>query len=222
MKHLKNSFLLFVTFFFMGANYGLCTPIQWDTNNHYYELINATYNWTTDLEKVSSQKYLGLTGHLATITSAAENSFILNTFLKNQEFMAFIGGRDLGGLSHNPPSEDIGNWVWYDGPEEGTQFYQEDSSGGFTTAPYNYANWAPGQPNRTDIHYLAMSLTSGLWYDTNNSGRTGAPKDVSGYIVEYSTPVPEPTSVLLFGTGLLGIIGIAIRRIKQVQPLTTG
>ncbi len=202
-------------FFLMGTTQVFCSPLQWSGNGHYYDIVLGNSNWTTDLTNASLSEYSGVKGHLATITSLEENAFILNSFFHDTEFMVFIGGRDLGGLSLSPPSEDVGKWVWYDGPENGIQFYQENSSGGTVTDPYNYANWALGQPNRSDIHYLAMSLNTGSWYDTNNGGYTGAPKAVSGYIVEYSTPVPVPGTIFLFVGGLMGLVGAKARQSKK-------
>ncbi len=206
---MKNYLLLSLLAVLVVATQVFSAPIQWSGNGHYYDIVFKKANWTSDLAQAPLSEYNGENGYLATITSPEENAFILNSFFQNTEFLAFIGGRDLGGLSQNPPSEDIGKWVWYNGSENGIQFYQENTSGGIATAPYNYANWAQGQPSRFDIHYLAMSLNTGLWYDTNNGGYTGAPRAVSGYIVEY---VPEPATMSLL---IVGLIGVLRRKLKK-------
>ncbi len=206
-------FLLTVVLVLVCVTQVFSAPVSWDGNNHYYDLVLKTGNWTTALDEAAASEYLGIPGHLATITSAGENAFILDAFYHDTEFLVFVGGRDLGGLSPSPTPEDVGKWVWYDGPEEGMPFYQE--SGSSVTPPFHFANWEDGQPSRPDIHYLAMSLNSGKWYDTNNGGYTGAPGRVAGYIVEYSTPVPVPGSLALLSLGLLA--GAAVMAISKKE-----
>ena len=179
-------------------------PIEWAVNGNFYDLITTNKTWQQSQVEADSLTYLGLSGHLATITSAEENAFlnsIFNTGL-NSEF-AWIGGFE--------PNDD-GVWEWATGPESGTQF----SNGVVPTPPFNYANWGGIEPNDNkpfedfamfNIGTTFASIDPGQWADASPTPSSYDP--VVGYLVEYesskkSTAVPELSSFLLLGTGLLG------------------
>src|SRR5262249_45206706 len=68
-------------------------PVQWPTNGHYYDLILTNITWQDALADASSNSFLGLPGHLATITSSAESDFILANFATGSESsFAWLGG----------------------------------------------------------------------------------------------------------------------------------
>ncbi len=218
MEWRKRGFMVLVLMLAMATitPFVQAAPVIWSSscggNNHYYDLVSTSSwtDWTKDYSAAQGLTYNGMPGYLATITSNAENQFILDTFKSSGERLVFIGGRDLGGIN----SSQEGIWLWYNGPEEGNQFWQGGASGS-ATAPYYFANWASQDPGGgVNANYAAMSLLTGTWYDTNNGGYSGGPVWVTGYIVEYSAPVPIPGALILFGSGLIGLAGLR-KRVKN-------
>ena len=156
-------------------------------NGHYYEFIKydaaSTKTWTASNTAASGKNFLGLTGYLATVTSAAENKF-MNDRIKE---IGWIGGSSAGTLAETPGGR---VWKWVTGPEAGTTFWTGNQLG--TAATGQYTNWASGEPNNNDTgsnnpdtgnnEPYAHFLDKGTWNDYSN-GRG----EVQGYWVEYST-----------------------------------
>ena len=86
------------------------TPVLFGGTGHYYEHINGNLNWADARADALSRSHLFQQGYLATVTSAAENDFLL-TLASGENW---LGGSD----------QDLeGTWRWVDGPEAGTIFW---------------------------------------------------------------------------------------------------
>ncbi|MEN9962081.1 MAG: hypothetical protein RIS66_494 [Actinomycetota bacterium] len=116
-------------------------------NGHYYKYVNSTADYATAASSAanSANNYLGLNGYLTNLTSAAEQTFQASVITFASKPNLWIGAREV---------TTNGNWIWYDGPEAGTQIL---SSNYPTKTVVNgaYNNFNATEPN-------------------NNSGTTGA------------------------------------------------
>jgi hypothetical protein len=105
----------------------------------------------------------GRVGHLATVTSAAENLFLTNTFDNSLIHYTWLGG-------YQPPGsiESAGGWSWVTGEA------------------FSFSNWFRGsEPNGGDFEnelvFDHLFTTSGkTWNDLRGEWMT------AGYIVEFS------------------------------------
>ncbi|HRP28236.1 MAG TPA: PEP-CTERM sorting domain-containing protein [Burkholderiaceae bacterium] len=162
-------------------------PVQFADNGHYYEWVNARVSWDAAVAASAASSYLGMTGYLVTVTSDAESDFIYGSVTSSR---AWAGGSD---------SEEEGVWKWITGPEAGTAFWSHGST-------LTYARWTIGEPNDSGggEHALVIHNLAANWNDEGGVNR-------NGYVIEYSAPVPEPSTYALFALGLIGI-GLAARR----------
>lgn len=131
-------------------------PIRWSGNGHYYELIKDQVTWTDARDAAASSTYLGLTGRLVTITSAAENAFVVGRVASCE-------------------------WVWIglsDAAQEGAFAWVNGE-------PLGYTNWYAGEPNDSDGEdytelVAACEERRGFWNDVSNDHDGGR-----FYVVEY-------------------------------------
>ncbi len=107
----------------------------------------------------------GANGHLATITSNAENSFLLNSF-----GFSVLEGLHLGGRQGAGQPAPMAGWEW------------------ITGEPWSFLQWADGKPDdldpsgveRGNANRLAFG-PGGKWIDKADSGG-------NGYLVEFEYP----------------------------------
>jgi hypothetical protein len=172
-------------------------PILNPVNGHYYDVINLSINWADARAAAETLTFRGVPGHLVTIDSAAENLFITNTFGADAIHYHWIGG-------FQPPDspEPDGGWSWITGES------------------FVFNNWAPvepnnffgADPNEDRIVFDHQVNASGKhWNDLPSSFLT------DGFVAEF--PVPEPGTLVLFGTGIVGLLAYRCRRSGQVRRL---
>ena len=137
-----------------------------DTNS-FYKYVSTSADWTSANTAANSATLVGLSGvngHLATITSAAENTFVGTVVGAND---AWIGANDAG---------TEGEWGWTSGPESGQQF----SNALGLSVNGMYANWALLEPvDISGIEDYAVRRANGEWAANEDTLLN------SGYVIEW-------------------------------------
>jgi hypothetical protein len=179
----QGAFAFDVTSSINGAN-TYYNPV---TNSYYQYFADRNVRWAVARAAAKTKTLNGATGYLVNITTDQENEFVKSYVAESD---IWIGASDEGVE---------GVWLWMDGPEGGTQFWQGNTpaKGGYATGPFNYAAWAVNQPddsgNAEDWGSTNFRGTRGAWNDLPVSG-AGL---IRGYLVEYTEPVGgwTPSSV---------------------------
>ena len=98
-------------------------PVQWISNGHRYDLVDdAAIIWLEANAIANGKQFNGLKGHLVTITSEAENQFLVDSFGSN------LRDRWIGGFQAEGAPEHNGGWTWVTGEV------------------WQYTNWDPVEP----------------------------------------------------------------------------
>jgi hypothetical protein len=162
----------------MIASSVFASPLQWSDNGHYYDVISGNYNWNAAKTDAESRSFSGMLGHLATITTQGENSFIISHF----NTWSWIGGYQYDSLA-----EPYGHWAWVTGEPWGSPVwgqYGADHYGG----------------NENNVELISS------WGGMNDLvGSTVRGSYVIEYEPLQST-VPEPMTMSLVGVGLVGLL----------------
>lgn len=167
----------------------LASVVEWRVsdggNGHFYDVVRSQSRLTWEDARAHAS---ALGGHLATLTSAAEDQFVFALVASRPEAWQgnTFGGPWLGAFQPSPTgtAPDQG-WVWVTGEA------------------WSYTNWSPGEPGDQGWlggveSYLHYRDSGGGWNDFTNDGNS-----TYSFVIEY--PVPAPGAILLLGAA--GIAG---------------
>lgn len=198
--------VLSVLFLSVGAGAATSAPVEWSVasggNGHFYEIVIASVDWNTAFNAAAASTFNGVSGYLATITSAAELAFLDALYTPRTVSTLFDPPVDFSTLWLGGSDEAVeGVWRWVAGPETGQLI--SDS----------FENWGPFEPN--DFGGIEDFLAG--WYRTDdgslwNDLPASVGAEAVGYIVEYGpapsvVPVPAALPLLLAGLGGLAFLG---------------
>ncbi len=161
------------------VNVSIGNAVSNPDNGHFYEFVAYNGTWVSAKAQAEARTYLGLKGYLASITTAAENTFIRSKLTAD----GWIGARA------NPETSFPRSWYWQGGPDNNVQFCTNNSSGVWAITNSLFANWAGGEPNNMggegcgQIYFAA----GGTWNDLSCTGTS-----LGGYVVEYGGSVGDP------------------------------
>jgi len=185
-------------------------PLEFGSD--YFEYISDPgISWADAKTAAASLSYLGATGYLATVTSAAENNFLSSNFTISN---SFFEGAWLGGQVSS-----AGGGYWMVGPDAGQQFSQFSSP-----VLGAYANWGGIEPNNApsaaymNIGAAYAGINNGQWADAGRGGLAGPGDPIQGYFVEFNA-TPLPSTWLMLLSGFLGLGFLAYRGTKKRSAL---
>lgn len=146
----------------------LADPVQWSGNGHWYEYIPDLVSWEQAMVYAENQSWQGSPGYLVTLTTQGENDFVYYDVLGG-DAPAPEGDPWIGGYQNSSASDPMENWHWV------------------TEEPWDWTNWAPGEPNDYDELYGEMYLQfsqngGGMWNDHHSI-------NFKPMIIEYSDDV---------------------------------
>ena len=211
----------------------MTVPARNPDNGHYYAFFGGAIGFEGALAGAASLSHLGVPGHLATITSQAEQDFVLEYF-KNPGTPEFGFSEQRFWIAASDAAVE-GEWRWVAGPEQGQLFWQGsvDLRGNITGQSFGYQNWSSWKSILTEPNnsaqdrrrnpegedYLALNLTRfpyatqpSFWNDVIGLDDNDRFSPRFG-LVEFS--VPEPSSGALIASAGSMLVAACRRRAKS-------
>ena len=179
-------------------------------NQNCYTISPSTSSWTAAKANAAATSYFGLQGYLATITSAAENSFVTviagsNSWMGCSDNFSEINSA-LGYTLFANQTAAEGNWYWVTGPEKGTKIRngnaQTPNQGAAVAGIYQ--NWWPQEPNDWPVNTTGGDEDYGHVFSATDPSFPSAWNDFSNSNIIYSvyefgdTPGDNLTSTIVF------------------------
>jgi hypothetical protein len=124
--------------------------------------VSTGITWPAAKTAAAGASHNGFHGHLASITSAAENTFLVSNGLSVPFY--WIGASQPVGVVTCPSC----SWSWVTGE------------------PFVYTNWAPGEPN--DFYFPGSEPYLTFWNPVGTWNDQYAAAVHPGYVVEYDRP----------------------------------
>ncbi len=141
----------------------IAPPIQWRPadggNGHYYEYITGSLSWSQAEAAAQAHTFMGAQGHLATVTSEQETSFLAANFSTSFSRPVWLGAQQDAGMA----------------PDEGWQWV--------TGETWDYTQWMTGEPNDAggdERHLIVAGYNHANHWQWNDGNATNL-----GYLVEY-------------------------------------
>lgn len=192
----------------VGAGHGelaVASIAVWSNNGHSYEVIvDSNPTWFAARDAATARTHNGVNGYLATLTTAAEQDFIVSSFgggtAVNQ---LWVGGyQDTSALDY---SETGGGWRW---------ITSESWNTGVDSPAFSFNNnyWF----THSEEHLITWWNTGGLNDYYHSPSAAINPVVALGYIVEFDTEpdvVPEPSTLAIWS--LLALCGIGYGRRRR-------
>jgi len=164
----------------------LAQPVIDETNCRAYEAVDGVMTWEEARAAAEASFFMGVQGHLATVTSIEETDFILSAFGPRDSFA--LGGVQVGG----PEPGD--GWTW------------------ITGEAWVYTNWNDGEPNNAVIEGQSEDRLAWFtgdaprWNDVAgdvNQGPMPGQYRMNGYFVEYNLAAPCACPADVNGDGMV-------------------
>jgi len=173
--NIKNVAVALVTLIASSAAQAQDEPMQWRVqdggNGHWYQRVSLTneVTWSD-----ASQAAMAGSGHLVTLTSAAEQAWVQANFI-------------TGHPTCSPASWATPRAIWIGLYQDTTSPSYSEPSGGWrwvTDEPFAYSNWSASEPNNVDTPAnFAGAYGNGSWDDTRNDAGIYCHR---GYVIEWS------------------------------------